>query len=144
MLQPHLLAISTVIHSLCYTFDKTQLYKSHFRHQISQDFGSNRTGHISDMNCFHLTRSRALCSIAQPVRNVARRRTFQCTTLRVTDGVYKELTKMRVRTPWIEALRQKQKEGIDPTKGSDEPATPSDRDLSPKKMSDSHVRIVRT
>ena len=49
---------------------------------------------------------------------------------------------MRVRTPWIEALRKKSEEGIDPTKKSDTPETPSDRDLKPKKMSDSFHRVV--
>ncbi|KAL8768589.1 MAG: hypothetical protein Q9194_005669 [Teloschistes cf. exilis] len=59
-----------------------------------------------------------------------------------TDGVFKELTEMRVRTPWIEALRKKQEEGIDPTTKSSKPATPSDRDLRPKGMSDSFHRVV--
>ena len=61
-----------------------------------------------------------------------------------TDGVYKDLTSMRVRTPWIEALREQREEGIDPTKKSSTPATPPDRDLTPKKMSDSYHRVVRT
>ncbi|KAL8681704.1 MAG: hypothetical protein Q9186_002221 [Xanthomendoza sp. 1 TL-2023] len=59
-----------------------------------------------------------------------------------TDGVFKELTEMRVRTPWIEALRKKEEDGIDPTKKSSIPATPSDRDLTPKSMSDSYHRVV--
>ena len=59
-----------------------------------------------------------------------------------TDGVFKELTEMRVRTPWIEALRKKEEEGIDPTRRSDTPATPSNRDLTPKRMSDSYHRVV--
>lgn len=59
-----------------------------------------------------------------------------------TDGVYKDLTAMRVRTPWIEALRKKRVEGIDPTKKSHTPETPPDRDLKPKKMSDSFHRVV--
>ena len=59
-----------------------------------------------------------------------------------TDGVYKDLTTMRVRTPWVEALRKKREEAIDPTKKSDTPATPPDRDLKPKKMSDSFHRVV--
>ena len=59
-----------------------------------------------------------------------------------TDGVYKALTEMRVNTPWIEALRKQREHGIDPTKKSDTPATPSDRDLSPKKMSNSYHRVV--
>ena len=49
---------------------------------------------------------------------------------------------MRVKTPWIEALRKKQQEGSDPTKASASSATPHDRDLSPKKMSDSYTSIV--
>ena len=49
---------------------------------------------------------------------------------------------MRVRTPWIEALRKKKEEGIDPTKKSDTPETSPDRDLKPKKMSDSFHRVV--
>ncbi|KAI4234753.1 MAG: hypothetical protein LQ349_003594, partial [Xanthoria aureola] len=52
------------------------------------------------------------------------------------------LTEMRVRTPWIEALRKKEEEGIDPTQRSNTPATPSDRDLAPKRMSDSYHRVV--
>ncbi|KAL8751827.1 MAG: hypothetical protein Q9199_006164, partial [Rusavskia elegans] len=61
---------------------------------------------------------------------------------RQTDGVFKELTEMRVRTPWIEALRKKEEEGIDPTQRSNTPATPSNRDLTPKRMSDSYHRVV--
>ncbi|KAL8808074.1 MAG: hypothetical protein Q9182_000352 [Xanthomendoza sp. 2 TL-2023] len=59
-----------------------------------------------------------------------------------TDGVFKELTEMRVRTPWIEALRKREKDGIDPTKKSSIPATPPDRDLTPRSMSDSYHRVV--
>ena len=51
---------------------------------------------------------------------------------------------MRVRTPWVEALQKKREEGIDPTKKSNTPATPPDRDLKPKKMSDSFHRVVNT
>lgn len=60
-----------------------------------------------------------------------------------TDGVFKELTEMRVRTPWIEALRKKDEEGIEPTEKSNIPATPSNRDLTPKRMADSYHRVVR-
>ncbi|KAF6238149.1 hypothetical protein HO173_003783 [Letharia columbiana] len=49
---------------------------------------------------------------------------------------------MRVRTPWIEALEKQRKKGFDPTKPSSTPATPPDRDLTPKKMSDSFHRVV--
>ena len=61
-----------------------------------------------------------------------------------TDGVYRDLTNMRVRTPWVEALRKQRADGIDPTKKSDTPATPANRDLRPKRMSDSFHRVVRT
>lgn len=61
-----------------------------------------------------------------------------------TDGVYRDLTNMRVRTPWVEALRKQREEGIDPTKKSSTPATPSDRDLRPKKMFESFHRVVPT
>ena len=50
---------------------------------------------------------------------------------------------MRVRTPWIEALRKQKAQGVDPTGKSSTPATPSNRDLTPKKMSDSFHRVVR-
>lgn len=60
-----------------------------------------------------------------------------------TDGVFRALTENRVQTPWIEALRNKQREGHDPTQASGKPETPKDRDLSPKKMSDSYHSVVR-
>ncbi|KAI4141878.1 MAG: hypothetical protein L6R39_005153 [Caloplaca ligustica] len=69
-------------------------------------------------------------------------RRFHVSSSRTTDGVFKELTNMRVRTPWIEALRKKQEEGIDPTKKSSTPAAPPDRDLTPKRMADSYHRVV--
>ncbi|MCJ1392228.1 hypothetical protein MMC18_005095 [Xylographa bjoerkii] len=48
---------------------------------------------------------------------------------------------MRVKTPYIEALR-KQQEDSHSTKESSEPSTSSDRDLSPKRMSDSYHKVV--
>lgn len=71
-------------------------------------------------------------------------RNLQTTAIRNTDGVYTALTEMRVRTPWIEALRKQQKDGIDPRGKSDKPATPPDRDLTPKRMTDSYHRVVCT
>ena len=70
-------------------------------------------------------------------------RHFHATPACSTDGVYRDLTNMRVRTPWVEALRKQREEGSDPTKMSSIPATPSDRPLTPKKMSDSFHRVVR-
>ncbi|MCJ1475221.1 hypothetical protein MMC13_003882 [Lambiella insularis] len=49
---------------------------------------------------------------------------------------------MRVKIPYIEALRKQRHEGEDPAKKSSTPATPSDRDLSPKKMSESYHRVI--
>ncbi len=69
-------------------------------------------------------------------------RRLHVTTRNGTDGVFKELTEMRVRTPWVEALRKKKEEGIDPTKSSNTSATPADRDLTPKRMADSYHRVV--
>lgn len=67
---------------------------------------------------------------------------FSTSCRRPTDGVYRALTEMRVKTPWIEALRKKQAESFDPEKASTTSATPQDRDLSPKRMGDSHTAIV--
>lgn len=55
------------------------------------------------------------------------------------DGVYNELTEMRVRTPWIEALRKQKEQGVELSRKSN---TPADRDLTPRKMSDSFHRVV--
>ncbi|EHY59236.1 hypothetical protein HRR83_001495 [Exophiala dermatitidis] len=57
----------------------------------------------------------------------------------LTDGVYKELAEMRVRTPWIEALRRKREQEQNPTASNAEPVKV---DLTPKKMSDSYVRMI--
>ncbi|KAK8034559.1 hypothetical protein PG993_009554 [Apiospora rasikravindrae] len=55
-----------------------------------------------------------------------------------TDGVFRGLTDDRLPTPWIEAFRAQQSgEGT----GSDH-ARPRERDMSPKKMSDSYHRVV--
>jgi acyl-coenzyme A thioesterase 9 len=69
-------------------------------------------------------------------------RSFHCSQAKRTDGVFKELTSMRVRTPWIEALRQQQSGGKQPTEPSGEPEVPKDRDLSPKHMDDSYHSVV--
>lgn len=69
-------------------------------------------------------------------------RSFHSSTPRLTDGVFRALTEARVRTPWIEAFRKKQAEGSDPTKASDKPQVPADRDLIPKRMSDSYHSVI--
>lgn len=80
--------------------------------------------------------------ILAPLRSPALRR-FHVTPAPSTDGVYRDLTNMRVRTPWVEALRKQREEASDPTRTSRTPAPPIDRDLTPKKMSDSFHRVVR-
>lgn len=60
-----------------------------------------------------------------------------------TDGVFRALTENRVQIPWIEALRNKQKDGTDPSKPTDTPETPAERDLTPRRMSDSYHSVVR-
>ncbi|KAK5081846.1 hypothetical protein LTR70_008466 [Exophiala xenobiotica] len=58
--------------------------------------------------------------------------------MRSTDGVYKELTAMRVRKPWIEALRESKQAG----QGSSTPKEYPKPDTTPKTMKDSYVKIV--
>lgn len=80
----------------------------------------------------HLTR-------ALRARQVLQFRSIASTPRCRTDGVYRELTAMRTRTPFIEALRtQQQGEHGSPTVPTDH----SERDVSPKSMSDSLTRIV--
>ncbi|PWO24854.1 NADH-flavin reductase [Pyrenophora tritici-repentis] len=49
---------------------------------------------------------------------------------------------MRVRTPWIEALRQQQAEGKQPNERTGKPAVPKDRKLTPKHMDESYHSAV--
>ena len=69
-------------------------------------------------------------------------RQLHITAPRRTDGVYPALTEMRVKIPYSEALRKQREEGYDPTAKSNTPETPQDRDLTPKKMSESFHRVV--
>jgi acyl-coenzyme A thioesterase 9 len=67
------------------------------------------------------------------------RRSFSVYSRSRTDGVYRELTAMRTRVPFIEAFR-KQQNGTSKTQlGATETV---ERDLTPKTMSDSYTRIV--
>lgn len=67
------------------------------------------------------------------------RRCFHATPIRSTDGVSEALTEMRVRTPWIEALRKSRKTGSQSAAVATDPVKP---DLTPKKMSDSYFKFV--
>lgn len=69
-------------------------------------------------------------------------RQFHATVSRRTDGVFRALTDTRMQTPWIEALRKKQAEDVDPTKASGKPEVPAERDLTPKPMSASYHSVV--
>lgn len=71
-------------------------------------------------------------------------RWFRTTVPRATDGVFRGLTDGRLPTPWIEAFRkqqqQQQHEAEQGTAARD--ALPQERDLSPRRMSDSYHRVV--
>lgn len=49
---------------------------------------------------------------------------------------------MRVRTPWVEALRQQQEKGGEPTGDSKKSELSKDRKLTPKRMDDSYHAVV--
>lgn len=66
------------------------------------------------------------------------RRGFQTTATSHTDGVFHGLADTRLPMPWIEAFRLQQ-QGNPPGKAED---YPEERDLTPKKMSDSYHRVV--
>lgn len=65
-------------------------------------------------------------------------RRLATTAPRTTDGVFRGLTDGRLPTPWIEAFRKQQ---ADKTTTARE-ARPQERDLRPRKMSDSYHRVV--
>jgi len=66
-------------------------------------------------------------------------RCFSISAQRGTDGVYRELTAMRTRTPFIEAFRKQQENKLAKPISTDN----VERDLSPKSMSDSFHKVVR-
>ncbi|KAH6639484.1 HotDog domain-containing protein [Boeremia exigua] len=86
--------------------------------------------------------SRSHCARPHALSSLVTRRSFACSSTRRTDGVFRELTSMRVRTPWVEALRNQQQEGQQPGKPSGKPQVPKDRDLPPKRMSDSYHSVI--
>ncbi|KAF1849801.1 Thioesterase/thiol ester dehydrase-isomerase [Cucurbitaria berberidis CBS 394.84] len=69
-------------------------------------------------------------------------RGFQSSAPQRTDGVFRELTSMRVRTPWVEALQQQQAESKEPKAPSSKSEVPKERDLTPKHMNDSYHSVV--
>ncbi|KAF3015898.1 hypothetical protein E8E14_010306 [Neopestalotiopsis sp. 37M] len=84
------------------------------------------------------TRNATKSAGTQACRRQLQARCLHTTTPRRTDGVFRGLTDGRLPTPWIEAWRM-QKEGKN-TASSE--AKPQERDMTPKKMSDSYHRVV--
>ncbi|KAF2740676.1 Thioesterase/thiol ester dehydrase-isomerase [Polyplosphaeria fusca] len=82
------------------------------------------------------------CNCTPNARLRRPRREFHSSPSQRTDGVFRELTSMRVRTPWIEALRKQQAESADPHKPSGMPKMPPGRDLTPKRMRDSYHSVT--
>ncbi|CVL07271.1 hypothetical protein FPRO06_12307 [Fusarium proliferatum] len=72
-------------------------------------------------------------ALARPIPN-----SFHTTTPTKTDGVFQGLEDKRQPMPWIEAFERQQK-GLPAHKSDD---YPKERDLTPKKMSDSYHRVV--
>ncbi|KAF2157053.1 Thioesterase/thiol ester dehydrase-isomerase [Myriangium duriaei CBS 260.36] len=73
----------------------------------------------------------------------SRRRSISSSSVRRTDGVFRELTDNRIQRAWIDAFRDQQnakQKGT--TKDADESGTPAERDLSPRKMADSYHSVV--
>ena len=88
-------------------------------------------------------KSSTLGAVRTPLHRKVQLRRLHRSSPRCTDGVYKALTEMRVRIPFIEALRnQKTSQEASGSKLRG-PATPSHRDMSPKSMSESYHRVVR-
>jgi acyl-coenzyme A thioesterase 9 len=88
---------------------------------------------ISRCNCSQLLRTESLVGLS---------RNFHSSPVQRTDGVFKELTSMRVRTPWVEAFRQQQSEEKGASEPSGKPEVPKDRKLTPKHMDESYHSVV--
>jgi hypothetical protein len=70
-------------------------------------------------------------------------RTFSQTCTRRTDGVFKDLTAMRVPTPWIDALTaQRAGKTIKDPDGLGSVNKDTSGDLTPKHMSDSYFKVI--
>ncbi|CAG8958190.1 hypothetical protein HYFRA_00000542 [Hymenoscyphus fraxineus] len=74
----------------------------------------------------------------RPIR-LPQARPFSSCSRCLTDGVYGELTAMRTRTPFIEALRAQQNETKTRESTS---AEKKPRELTPKTMADSYHRVI--
>lgn len=67
-------------------------------------------------------------------------RWLQTTVPRKTDGVFRGLTDDRLPMPWLKAFKMQQ--AGKGTGATESDSQPQERDLSPRKMSDSYHRVV--
>ena len=74
-----------------------------------------------------------------PLSSTTPRQLFHTPSCRQTDGVNAALTGMRVRTPWITALKRSRDTG---NQSAAAPTDPPKPDLTPKKMSDTFVKVI--
>ncbi|GIZ44328.1 hypothetical protein CKM354_000752900 [Cercospora kikuchii] len=81
---------------------------------------------------------RARPSVTTRECRCAARRQFSASHQHRTDGVFRALTGERVQKPWIEAFREQQAGQKQP----EPPSTPTNRDLTPKKMSNSYHSVI--
>jgi acyl-coenzyme A thioesterase 9 len=82
----------------------------------------------------------AVRSVVRPAR-CQQRRCFSSSPECLTDGVFKGLTAMRTKIPFIEAFKRQQEAAKLPAQDvPQEPRKPVD--LSPKRMSDSYHKVV--
>ena len=96
------------------------------------------------LSCFQILHGRQSIQVSsiRYLPFLLRLRRFHNSRRNNTDGVYPALTEMRVKIPWIEALRKQRAAGMGSGDKSGTTNTLSSRDLKPKKMSDSYHRFV--
>lgn len=69
-------------------------------------------------------------------------RAFSASAQTRTDGVFRALTTQRNEKPWVEAFREQQAKDSNAKGASGQSSALKDRDLSPKRMSDSYHSVV--
>ncbi|KAF2720747.1 Thioesterase/thiol ester dehydrase-isomerase [Polychaeton citri CBS 116435] len=86
------------------------------------------------------TLRRAPCMCSETI--LARTRNFSVSSSMRTDGVFRALTETRTPVPFIHAIRQRQQAEKEPQISKSEAPKPVERDLIPRKMSDSYYSVV--
>jgi hypothetical protein len=123
--------------------DVTSLLSFELHMQLSTSTNATMKPIVSAaLRRFPMTFQRRSCQMRAPFLSLGSTRGFHCSKTRCTDGVFKELTSMRVRTPWVEAFRQQQAEGKKAAEPSGKPEVPKDRNLKAKHMNDSYHSVV--